>query len=373
MDTKNKKGAQRSNIFKSSWFTLVELIVVIVILAILATISFLSFSSQSTYARDSNRLTDMNSISKWLVLFNALADKFPMPDSKADISASWMITWYQWYAWAGLQSVIKLSNWWKDPLDKTTYYTYSINKKQNRFQILWFLEDWNNAAISYSPFHKDEANADPSSYSGRFVYSKGDPVWIFLDWTTKVPVQATDTSLDIVNTLWNHIAILDNKNTYSWTGMTIAQVNPNASCKRIKDLEPTSRDWTYMINPEWWAWFSVYCDMSTNWWGWTRISSVIKDEAERLQWVASFNWSAACEECSWSWPKFAINAPEHFRSFANFRLWNYFWYADIYIWNTNEYTWRTLYVQMANPTYWNIVRGENGTPRSCVIDYIYLR
>lgn len=53
---------------KNWWFTLVELIVVIVILAILATIAFLSFWSQSSSARDSTRLSDLASISKWLTI-----------------------------------------------------------------------------------------------------------------------------------------------------------------------------------------------------------------------------------------------------------------------------------------------------------------
>ena len=43
-------------------FTLVELIVVITILAILATIAFLSFQGYSASARDSKRVSDLNSI-----------------------------------------------------------------------------------------------------------------------------------------------------------------------------------------------------------------------------------------------------------------------------------------------------------------------
>ncbi|EKE30351.1 MAG: hypothetical protein ACD_2C00001G0001 [uncultured bacterium (gcode 4)] len=376
MNTKNKQEAFSTSIKSRKHdfgFTLVELIVVIVILAILSTVAFVSFSSQSIYARDSARLSDLSSISKWLWLFSALSDKLPMPDSKADITASGTTVLYQWYAGSTVLSMIRLSDGWRDPLDKTTYYTYSASLKQNRFQIVWFLEDGNNAVLSYNPFSSTDVSADPVSYSGRFAFSKWDELWVLLDATTKLPIQSSQSSIDIVNTTWNYIAILDNRTRYTWTGLTIAQINPGSSCKRIKDIESASRDWTYMINPQWWTWFLAYCDMTSNWWGWTRISSVIANEAERLQWVASFNWSAACVECSWSWPKFTINLPEYFRSFVDFRLWRNFWYADVNVWSTTEYTWRALYVQMWNPTYWNIVRWENWTPRNCVTDYIYLR
>ncbi len=207
-------------------FTLVELIVVIVILAILATIAFLSFSSQSASARDSTRLADMSNIAKWLSVFNATSGKVPMPDSKIDVLASGSVIWYQWYAGALVLSMLKISNWWKDPLDTSTYYTYTTNQAQSKFQILWFLEDWSNSALSYIPqlkfvtpgsiedpdsliakldsrFHGNDsplvwvANADPSSYSWRYAYTKWDQLWILLDGNTKTPIQAAQINVDL--------------------------------------------------------------------------------------------------------------------------------------------------------------------------------
>ncbi len=183
--TKNKKN---------SGFTLVELIVVIVILAILATIAFLSFSSQSASARDSTRLSDMSNIAKWLSVFNATAGKYPAPEAAIAIYASWIQIWQQWYAWANVLWMIKVSNWWKDPLDADTYYTYTTNSAQSKFQILWFLEDWSNTALSLKPFSSNRANADPSTYSGRYILTRWDALWVILNNVTRVPVNATPSS-----------------------------------------------------------------------------------------------------------------------------------------------------------------------------------
>jgi prepilin-type N-terminal cleavage/methylation domain-containing protein len=51
-------------------FTLVELIVVITILAILATISYIYLNNYTIDARDTARLTDINSINKALKVYH---------------------------------------------------------------------------------------------------------------------------------------------------------------------------------------------------------------------------------------------------------------------------------------------------------------
>ncbi|EKE28139.1 MAG: hypothetical protein ACD_3C00089G0001, partial [uncultured bacterium (gcode 4)] len=187
--------------------TLVELIVVIVILAILATIAFLSFSSQSASARDSTRLADMSNIAKWLSVFNATAGKYPAPEAAITIYSSWTPIWQQWYAGGNVLWMIKVSNGWKDPLDGATYYTYLTNITNSKFQLLWFLEDWSNTALSMMPFRQEipafarmtelemeSANADPSSYSGRYILTKWDALWVILNNATQVPVNATPSS-----------------------------------------------------------------------------------------------------------------------------------------------------------------------------------
>ncbi|EKD66758.1 MAG: hypothetical protein ACD_49C00014G0012, partial [uncultured bacterium (gcode 4)] len=61
------------------WFTLTELLVVISILAILAVIAFLSFNWFASSARDSTRVTDINSITKAFELFKVKWGNYPTP------------------------------------------------------------------------------------------------------------------------------------------------------------------------------------------------------------------------------------------------------------------------------------------------------
>jgi uncharacterized protein (TIGR02145 family) len=168
----------------------------------------------------------MSNIAKWLSVFSAISWNYPKPDSPISITASGSPIWYQWYAGSQVLNMIKISNWWKDPLDATTYYTYSTNVAQNKFQILGFLEDWSNSSISMSPgfFIKpglELAEADPSSYSWRYVITKWDQLWILLDASTKVPLQTLNWSIDVVLTNWNYIAQFTSKEKVTWTWYAI--------------------------------------------------------------------------------------------------------------------------------------------------------
>jgi prepilin-type N-terminal cleavage/methylation domain-containing protein len=144
---------------KKGWFTLVELIVVITILAILWTIAFLSFQWYNRSARDSVRTSDIKNIEKWLWVMIVKSWIIPTPDdNKISITSSWVLIWYQWYAWKQVQNAIWMStNWWKDPID-WNYYTYSTNANKTKYQLLWLLEWtvskidilWKSYALDYS-------------------------------------------------------------------------------------------------------------------------------------------------------------------------------------------------------------------------------
>ena len=82
---------KKHQIKKYLGFTLVELIIVITILAILATIAFVSFQNYTTQTRDTNRLTSIKTIEKWLQLTFTTTSTYPIPDTKVDILASWSI------------------------------------------------------------------------------------------------------------------------------------------------------------------------------------------------------------------------------------------------------------------------------------------
>ncbi|EKE27656.1 MAG: hypothetical protein ACD_3C00179G0004 [uncultured bacterium (gcode 4)] len=172
-------------------FTLVELIVVIIILAILATIAFLSFMNQSSSARDSTRLSDLNNITRWIWIFQVWSSKFPMPDRNVKIfSSTWTMIWYQWEAWQSVLNIAKMSDWgWKDPLDKR-YYTYSTNQAQSKYQIMSFLE--NRTYVTYNPFSWIDY-IEAFEYADRYPFEKWDQMWIVLSasWSSSWSITYT--------------------------------------------------------------------------------------------------------------------------------------------------------------------------------------
>ena len=66
-------------------FTIVELLIVVVVIAILATIAVVSYNGISVRARDTDRVTDINTIQKKLEVFYATNGYYP---SAADMSTT---------------------------------------------------------------------------------------------------------------------------------------------------------------------------------------------------------------------------------------------------------------------------------------------
>ncbi|MDD2565906.1 MAG: FISUMP domain-containing protein [Candidatus Gracilibacteria bacterium] len=220
---------------KTIGFTLVELIVVIVILAILSTIAFLSFNSYSSSSRDSARLSDLSSISKGLSLYNVVSGKYPKPDSYITITASGTPIGYQGKAGANVISNIKGSaNGFRDPIDNNSYYTYSTNINQSKYQLLGFLEDSNNISLSFNSLFyswKDIGGeyANALDYSKRFSFTKGDTIGILLSSGSLDPVenQKSDSfsGIDIVNTTGSYTVQLNNKIKLSGSGIIQLQLS----------------------------------------------------------------------------------------------------------------------------------------------------
>jgi len=118
-------------------FTLVELIIVITILAILATIAFMSFQGYAKQSRDSNRLTTIKTIEKWVDLFLTKSGKIPAPDEATAFtggSADNPVKISQWTVWAQMVQVINMNQVPLDPKTQAKYH-YSVFWETPYYQI----------------------------------------------------------------------------------------------------------------------------------------------------------------------------------------------------------------------------------------------
>lgn len=122
-------------------FTLVELIIVITILAILWTIWFISFQSYTLDARDTNRITSIGEIKKWLDIYTMKNSKYPLPDwTIATGTINWQDLAYVWEIWKTISDSIRLTSLPIDPLTKTSY-TYGISSDKKYYQIATIIEN----------------------------------------------------------------------------------------------------------------------------------------------------------------------------------------------------------------------------------------
>ena len=263
-------------------FTLVELIVVVTILAILSTIGFVSYSSYLTWVRDTNRISNMKAISDWLELYRTKYS-LPLPENKVEIKSNNTLIARQWYAWANVLESIEFSNWWKDPKNDI-YYSYYLTKDKKYFQLMWFLEEEDNLQEAWI-FKQSQA----LDYSVLYptVYGKKLGILTWTWWDLNTPIQEISTvssswELDVATTTTEYVAHFSDTDNLSgtWTSLVfiekLASVWWNAtkldSCKQILDIWSSNWSWLYNIDPEVnGTWFEVYCDMVSDWGGWTLL------------------------------------------------------------------------------------------------------
>ncbi|EKD65940.1 MAG: hypothetical protein ACD_49C00074G0017 [uncultured bacterium (gcode 4)] len=141
----NKDAQFKNNGVKSGLgFTLIEIIVVITIVAILLTVSFLSLSDNLTSSRNTQRLSDISRLITWLKSSKQKNWSYPMPSSYFNIINSWSenIQVFQWIIDNEI-SVSDINSMPKDPkIDK--YYSYSVTRNKQNFQIWLTLESTEN-------------------------------------------------------------------------------------------------------------------------------------------------------------------------------------------------------------------------------------
>ena len=259
------------NNIKYQAFTLIELIVVITILAVLATIWFISLTGYSRDSRDSVRLTDLKTITKAFEVSKTKDILLAFPDNKVDISASGSIFQHQWLLSEKILWESNIHWWWKDP-STNEYYWYAINSQRNKFQLIWYFE--NNDIITNIRVNKLFADN-----KNKYIKSLWDNLGVILDPITNELILDSNSSwvIDIDNNTDSYSLIFSNNILLAepeWIKKHFnANNKKNTNCLTILRSGLSNWSWIYTINPNWinWEEFEVYCDMETDWWGWTRI------------------------------------------------------------------------------------------------------
>lgn len=147
------------------WFTLVEIIVVISILVILTTISFISYRQYLTQSRDTNRVTSLSTISKWLKYYFLKNSKYPNPDNSLWIGTINNIELSKTgYIWEKITKELSIKN---KPVDPFTWneFSYWVNYNNKNYQLAatteWLLssqflmpttyaQGWNKAYVVWN-------------------------------------------------------------------------------------------------------------------------------------------------------------------------------------------------------------------------------
>ncbi len=197
-------------------FTLVELIVVITILAVLSTIWFVSYSWYLAWTRDTNRISQLKSISDWLHLFST-NHTLPSPDDNIDVKANSEVIATQWYAWKNTLETITYSTSGLDPKDKI-YFSYYLTRDKKYFQLMTFLEEEDSLQTAWI-FNNTKA----VDYSIRYPAVFWDKLWILTD-EFNVPVQeiAELKSAKLIDLWWTnswtiYSAHINDGRTYTFT------------------------------------------------------------------------------------------------------------------------------------------------------------
>ena len=257
---------------KIKGFTLVELIVVVTILAVLATIWFVSYSSYLTWVRDTNRISQLVSISDWLELYSTRND-LPLPDDNVEVQINGDQIAYQGKVWANVLETIDFTKWWVDPRDNE-YFSYYLTSDRRYFQLMAFLEE--DAANLTSGLMTQTLAVD---YTDRVPTVAWRKLWILVDDTSNEPVEDTNTTVNITtanaSSLWFK-SIIGQDVSIEWTDLLYLDSLRSSwwvasSCKTLLERKNSLfwNDGIYLISPEKWSAFPIYCDMTTDGWWWT--------------------------------------------------------------------------------------------------------
>lgn len=349
-----------------SAFSLVELVVVATILVILGGIWTVGFTSYLEWVRDANRITQLWAIYDGLVELS-MKGSVPRPDDYLEITTNSGVIAYQWYAGKNILQAIELSGVGKDP--KTAeYYTLYMTKNKKYFQLLAHLEN-KDSFMAKSP----SIQVFAWEHSDKTPYIYGNSLWILLGTGTDLytPIQKLlSGSLNVETTTDSYIAYLSTENMLLGDSSRLKLLGYAAkqwwkfarNCEwiLIKKSWFEWQDGYYLVDPTGNSPMEVYCDMSTEGGGWTRVYHSDSDIVARTE-IDDSDWNSwASTNYSLLW---SFRDSENQDGLYEFLIRNN--YGDSHRFTqTNRYL-EDPYANGYTKISWNFeYHGNNGTPET---------
>jgi prepilin-type N-terminal cleavage/methylation domain-containing protein len=192
-----------------SAFTLVELIVVITILTILWTIAFISLLGYGLVARDTVRVSDLQSITKVIELYKLQEWFYPPVSNPINVTFSGSTIWQQGSFWDETRKFAKRIS--EVPVDPLTFneFAYSRTLGTQEYQLWAIIEK--ESSLSYTNYLLPQAQAADGilssfattvvkwNYNGKFITHK-DEDDIYILWVPSILAnEITDITLQEIH------------------------------------------------------------------------------------------------------------------------------------------------------------------------------
>lgn len=203
-------------------------------------------------------------------------------------------TWVATLTWVNITNITSSNIWNTFSWAILASFGWDINKVTSNViwwavastptSCLWNIPDWVSKISNATSFAGWTRNYNTTAWLCTYICNTSyhtEDTWLSCISNTK--------SCTITNWVWSQ--------TWNWTAWWTCTVNscntwytnisnvctaiwststnPWLSCLDIKTKLASSIDWTYWIKPDANAAFQVYCDMNTDWWGWTLVRKTI--------------------------------------------------------------------------------------------------
>lgn len=306
------------------WFTLIEIIVVISILTLLATISFISYKEYLTQSRDTNRVTSLSTISKWLKQYFFKNSKYPNPNGTVGIgSINGVELWKTGFIGEEITQAISMKNKPTDPFSWNEF-SYWVPYNNKSFQLAATTEGLLSSQLLVPTTYAQGLNKAYVVWNYQWILKRnwilynipsmiytGAEVWWKIEltdsWTYFVVNKSTNTPYDIsdsnektyqstseilINVLWSSTGTINSYDiksfdwdTGSWELSEILGYNTDTLWLYLYGEDFTPTLWvppiksTWSTNPGtppplWSSWVVLFSlDFETEWWYNTSIWS----------------------------------------------------------------------------------------------------